>query len=146
MRRPGWSVVVLLAASAGTLLTARRFLMYVTIIGDSMTPTLRPGDRVLILRRCARRSIRVGDVVVFWPPAQFEHFGEALGRRGEQVLVKRVTALPGQYAPDGQQVPAGRVYVRGDGPNSVDSRSFGPIAVDSVVGVVVTSVVRAPPR
>ena len=81
----------------------------VVVDGDSMRPTLEPGDRLVVLRL----PPRVGDLV-------------ALQREG-RVLVKRVVAL------DGDQL-----VVHGDNAAaSTDSRTFGPVAPSAVLGRVV---------
>src|SRR5262245_52176221 len=58
----------------------------VEVRGDSMLPTLEPGDWALAVDT----PVRVGDVVVVEHP-----------RRPGFELVKRVTAMPGDTAPDG---------------------------------------------
>lgn len=83
----------------------------VVVEGDSMRPTLVPGDRVVAVR-CRRP--RPGDLVVLADP-----------RLAARTLVKRVAA-----------VAPGAVSVVGDAPDaSTDSRTFGP--VPSVWGRVV---------
>ena len=87
-----------------------------------MRPTLEPGDWAVAVR--ARRLHR-GDVVVVEHPdrAGFE-------------LVKRVTHLPGDAAPDGLGL-VDRVWVEGDDPEgSSDSRTFGPVPLGLVRGRV----------
>ena len=77
-----------------------------------MCPTLRPGDRVLVLRRRAR----AGDVIALRDP-----------RLPERVIVKRVHA-----------VVDGELDVRGDNDvASTDSRTFGTVTPRSVLGRVV---------
>jgi nickel-type superoxide dismutase maturation protease len=75
-----------------------------------MEPALRPGDRLLV---CTWATPHVGDIVVIRDP-QFPR----------TFLVKRVDARSGHA-----------VVVRGDNPNvSRDSRDFGPIHRDLIVG------------
>lgn len=84
----------------------------VAVAGDSMTPTLRPGD-FLIVSRSGR--IRPGDVVM----ARRPDFSTVL-------LVKRVLARE----PEGW-------WLEGDNPlRSDDSRLFGPVPDDCVLGRV----------
>jgi len=84
----------------------------VAVQGDSMRPALEPGDRLLVLRLLRPRP---GDVVAVVDP-----------RDGERVMVKRVAAVD----PDD-----GRVTVLGDNPAaSTDSRMFGPVRSDHVLG------------
>ncbi len=126
----------------------RRSVRHVVVADESMAPTLRPGDRLLVDRRAYRdEAPRVGDVVVLADPEQPGRW-----------LVKRVAAVgPGRFWPsDGGPLPVagpetdgslppGRavepvslapasVYVLGDGPGSRDSRQFGPVPGSAIVG------------
>ncbi len=97
-----WSVCALVA-----LLAARRWLDVVEVRGRSMSPTLLPGDRLLIVRSAPR----AGAVVVAADP-------RAPGRE----LMKRVARIDG----------AG-VHLRGDNPeSSTDARTFGAVPVEVV--------------
>jgi signal peptidase I len=112
-----------LAAAAAVIVAMvvalRRFLCVVTVSGESMAPAYRDGDRLLVVR--SRRRARVGSVVVFVPPA---------GYTDVPWLVKRVVDL-------GDAGQSGRLVVRGDARFSLDSRQFGPVERDAVIGVVV---------
>ena len=102
-------------ATAASLIRPRRVL----VEGLSMTPTLQPGDRLLVVRRPGPRP---GAVVAVADP-----------RTPSRVLVKRVTSLVGD-----------EVVVHGDNPAaSTDSRDFGPVARQALLG---TAVVRYRPR
>lgn len=117
MRR--WGPLLALAAVAAWAVWRRPFRVLVE--GESMAPTLRPGDQLLCVRR---RGIRRNDVVVVSPgmPA-FE-------------MVKRVSALPGD--PVGERTLGDDEYlVEGDDPTrSTDGRSFGPVRRADIAGVV----------
>lgn len=87
-------------------------LSAVAVAGDSMTPTLRPGD-LLIIARTGR--IRPGDLVMARRPD-----------RPTLLLVKRVISAE----MDGW-------WLEGDNPaRSDDSRLFGPVPSDCVLGRV----------
>ena len=94
----------LAAAVAGALVVARRHLVVVRVLGDSMAPTLLAGDLVLV-RRGGRR-IRAGSVVVFPPPLGVLRAGPAgplgwdLRRVRGPWVIKRVVALPGDAVPE----------------------------------------------
>lgn len=90
---------------------ARR-LRRVDVHGESMLPTLEAGDRLVVV---ARRP-RVGDVVAVRDP-----------RERDRLLVKRVASRRGDA-----------FVVSGDNPSaSTDSRHFGPVDAELVVGVAV---------
>lgn len=80
------------------------------VSGFSMVPTLRPGDQILL--RYGRRR-RIGDLVVVALP------GRPLG-------VKRLV----------RRTPTGW-WIEGDAPSSTDSRTFGSVPEEAVLGRVV---------
>lgn len=86
------------------------------VADESMTPTLRPGDRLLVDPAAyRRRPPAAGEVVVLVDP-------EDPGRW----LVKRVASVDAR---------AGTVDVRGDASAIArDSRRFGPVSVRSLMG------------
>ena len=88
--------------------------------GDSMTPALRSGDRVLVLRGIHRWAPpRPGEVVLARVPAA-----------PDLEIVKRVTAR--RRDPDGD-----RYVLLGDNPTaSTDSRHFGPVPGACLTGRV----------
>ncbi|MEV8371447.1 S26 family signal peptidase [Kribbella sp. NPDC056861] len=111
--------------TAAVLRLTRAAFLFVTVVGNSMEPTLDPGDRVFALRRRVARPLRVGDIVVL----------KAEGRN----LIKRLAATGGMPVPadPDQVVPAGSLWLLGDGEQSFDSRHFGAVADDEVIGLVV---------
>ncbi|MEU1836814.1 S26 family signal peptidase [Micromonospora chersina] len=140
--------VALAAGLAGAGWWLRRRYVTVTVDGESMLPTYRPGERLLV-RRVAAESLRSGQVVVLsgfghrrpaGPPAP-----EPAG--GPRWIIKRVAAAPGDPIPrdtvaalrgaPGTRVPDGRVVVLGDNPpRSLDSRQAGYLTTDRLLGVV----------
>ena len=141
-------------------ITAQAFLVQAFWIpSPSMAPTLEVGDRVLVNKLSYRtHDVNRGDVVVFERPPQASNGGD-----GEiKDLIKRVVAVGGDtleardgnvyvndelieepYLVDGtltdnlprQQIPEDFVFVMGDNrANSEDSRVFGPIDEDTIVG------------
>jgi signal peptidase I len=135
---------------AGTLLAAlalRKEFTLVTVTGDSMWPTLTPGDRVLV-RRARRSRLRRGQVIVVEAPGPDDYQAVAPRGRGpadREWMIKRVAALPGDPRPDdilsataGPLVPPGKLVVRGDNPAwSHDSRQIGYVPGDRLLGVVI---------
>ncbi len=94
----------------------RRFLRY-EVAGSSMSPTLRPGDFVVVDRRAfAHRAPARGDVILIRDP-----------REPGRTLVKRVANVDLH----------GSLWVLGDNPEqSTDSRAFGAVAPGTVLGRV----------
>jgi signal peptidase I len=140
------------------LVLARTFVAEpMKIPSDSMAPTLRPGDQVLVDKLAYRGGDLPsrGDLAVFHDP------------RSGEILLKRVVAVAGDtvgiedgslvvngrrpFEPYADQksidsvyfgpvnVGTGRFFVLGDNrANSVDSRSFGSVPADRLVGRVLT--------
>jgi signal peptidase I len=142
-----------LAAAAAAAGLARAALLVVRVDGLSMAPSFQPGDALLTVRRWLAGPVRRGDVVVFRLPA---------GVPGpDGLVVKRVIAVAGDTVTSDSDsvtsdnttgdnatrprvVPAGRVYLRGDGTRSYDSRMFGAVPLDHVSGRVIARL--SPPR
>ncbi len=149
-------VVILLGALLVAFVVKTFLLQAFYIPSGSMEPTLEIQDRVLVNKLSYDlHDVNRGDIVVFRSPP---------GEPGSDVkdLIKRVVALPGEtveardgrvlidgrmleepYLRDGvvtghiepREVPPGHVWVMGDNrSNSKDSRFFGPIDDDLIVG------------
>ncbi|MFI6485735.1 S26 family signal peptidase [Nonomuraea sp. NPDC050663] len=134
---------------------ARRRIVVVTVSGTSMTPTLQPGDKLLV-RRCDISVVKVGDIVVLEPPRvpvspEITVLGPLPART--QWQVKRVAALPGDPIPSSVQeaagnlriVPDGTLIVLGDNNASNDSRLNGPYPADRILGLALRKLAEATP-
>jgi signal peptidase I len=149
-------IVVIVAAAFALALLVQQFLVKpFAIPSPSMEPTLVKGDRVLVNRLAYRfRSPEVGDVIVFHPSNQ---------EPGSDPFIKRVVAVGGdtvavhdgllyvnglaqdeayvkEYPIVGDsrevRIPEGSVWAMGDNRNnSGDSRVFGPVDEDAIMGV-----------
>jgi signal peptidase I len=139
------ALVAIVAPLAGWLEWQRRRHLVVTVQGQSMSPTYQHGDRVLVRRRRPHDGRRVGEVVVVDLPARLRPVPD--GTSAEDSLrnrrvIKRVAAVAGDPVPfpiEGSEpvVPAGCLVLLGDNPDSSgDSRMFGYVGADDVVGVV----------
>jgi signal peptidase I len=129
------------------------------IPSPSMVPTLNVGDRVLVNKLSYRlHDVHRGDLIVFERPPESSGNGE----NDIRDLIKRVIAVGGDtieqrnnlvyvngdrvdepYLEPGtptenlprQTIPEGHVFVMGDNrTNSEDSRVFGPVDEDRIVG------------
>ncbi len=112
----------------------------VRVEGASMTPTLQPGQYMLLAKKSAlSSSVKDGDIVVI------DHW------KDHDFIVKRVYRLAGEVVDPietpisywGKEqlkpyyVPKGCVYVLGDNSkSSEDSRIFGPVPMSHIVGKV----------
>src|ERR1700722_18942118 len=155
-----WLVVAaVIAVAAAGVYGLRRQIAVVSVIGQSMQPTLAPGDRVLV-RRAGIGKIRAGQVIVIEKPGDDGAWGT--GPRGgpagqREWMIKRVAAIPGDPRPDsmpvagaragagaGQVVPVGKLVVLGDNlARGLDSRQIGYIPADRVLGIVLRSMQHA---
>jgi signal peptidase I len=157
------TILIAMAALAALLLQAF-VLQPFAVPGNAMTPTLRAGDRILVVKSgLLEGPIHSGQIVVFRPPQSLSC--NVVGGRGGD-LVLRVVALPGQTIwsidktifVDGQPLreegwynphsgPVGSTPIRSTtlGPgqyfvmadnraDACDSRVFGPISKSSIVG------------
>ncbi len=145
-------VVIVVAAFAIAMLVQYFLIKPFTIHQISMESTLLEGDRILLSRLTYHfRDPQSGDVIVFDSPVN-----------QNEDLVKRVVAVAGQTVEieDGRLyvdgvaqeepylleqpfegaypetvIPPGQVFVMGDNRNnSGDSRLFGPIDIDTIIG------------
>jgi signal peptidase I len=146
--------VVVVCVLVGLFATVRFVAEPMRVSSGSMTPTFRVGDEVVVGKVGGRASHPArGDVVVLRSPQD--------GR----LVIKRVAALGGQrvgvadgvLVVDGRRVkepyvdrrrvdgtyfgpvrvPPGDLFVLGDQRDgSIDSRTFGPVPADALVGRV----------
>lgn len=147
----------IIAAAAAAIVIRRRFL-HVTVDGESMAPTFRRGDRVLV-KRIGAGEVAVGAVVVVEKPDSDFRWrspgltGKADGRRW---MIKRAVAVAGDSIPAGVLphrceaggvVEPGSLVLLGDNrDDSYDSRTIGFFPADRVLGVAVRVVGRTLPH
>jgi signal peptidase I len=128
--------------------------------GASMDPTFNSGDYIFTSKVTYKmRAYNRGDVVVFKSPhnPDIEYIKRIIGIPGDQVMVKdsevfvngrkltedyiaaKTNLWEGGFSKNGEAttVPDGMLFVMGDNrPRSSDSREFGPIPMESVIGQV----------
>lgn len=128
--------------------------------GASMEPMFKSGDYILTSRVTYKmRTHHRGDVVVFRSPKNpdIEYIKRIIGLPGDKILIEnsnifvngkllqenyistRTNLWEGGYMKNGAAitVPEGEVFVMGDNrPRSSDSREFGPVPIESIIGQV----------
>jgi len=123
----------------------------IRVDGSSMEPNFHDGDFVIVNRLAYRLGeIQRGDVIVFPYPLdpEVDYIKRVIGLPGDRVEVRggqvflNGAALTEPYLLElslgdlaERVVPPGFVFVMGDNRNgSSDSRSWGPLSVDEIVG------------
>lgn len=134
----------------------------ILIQGDSMNPTLKNNQRVLLNRLYTSQTPNRFDVIVFHAPDQRDYVKRIIGLPGDKVeykddqlyindapvqetfLTKKTnTAFTGDFTYDftlqevigTNTVPKGEVFVLGDNRRySKDSRTIGTIPIEDIVG------------
>ena len=152
-----WTVVLSVAFILALVIRAFVFGAFY-IPSNSMEPSLLTGDRILVNKLSYTFSEpSYGDLVVFFPPetavdiAQMELIKRVVAVGGDNVqirggvLYRNGIAVDEEYLPASAQnqnrdfphvdVPPNHVFVMGDNrANSRDSRQFGPVPVENMVG------------
>lgn len=153
----GWIKSLILAVILALIIRENVLAFYV-VDGNSMVPTLQNGQMVAVNKLVYRfGEPNHGDVVVFITK------GPAFGWSEDRVFIKRVIALPGdtieiiegevfvngvviqedyidvEMMGDMPEVPVeeGYVFLMGDNrrpTGSWDSREFGPVPMDTILG------------
>jgi signal peptidase I len=154
-------VLVIIAISNLIVFSVQRYVALPMPVGSSsMEPALHTGEWIMVRRthdspKQLAASIDRGDVLVFRAPHE-----------GHPLVVKRIIGLPGEtiqasqgpiaidnektliekWLPESERGPVtikethladDEVFVMGDNRDgSVDSRNFGPVKLDDVVGTV----------
>ena len=98
----------------------------VVVQGTSMEPTLREGQFLVLLKSAYWiDEPQNGDIVVV--------------QHGTEKYIKRIVACPGEIPPGEDEIlQEGRYYIMGDNMDvSVDSRSFGAISKDLILGCII---------
>lgn len=96
-------------------------LRLLKVTGDSLTPEFQEGDFVLVSKI----------PFLFTPPSPGDVI--AFNQAGYGLLIKRIQHI----APDG------RINVTGTHTESIDSRVFGPVRRESILGKVIWHIQRS---
>lgn len=145
----------------GSLLLIRTLLVVITVQGQSMSPTLETGDRVLALRPIRSRWIQKGQIVLFrqslldgvpdaLPLSLSLHIKRVVALAGEEYLSSSPPLGYNEHVTQEEQtfiwhIPKDHIFVCGDNrEQSVDSRSWGPLPLQNVRGIVVKKLAPSP--
>lgn len=153
VRLLGGVVILIVAGSAAV----RGSLVIATVENISMSPTLAPGDRVLVLKRWLRWSLRKGSIVLVDHSLAMPNVKNI----PRKIYIKRIVAVPGEtlttsledihpllrsnlkakhYDEHGLHqwaIPPNHFFVRGDYPlGGHDSLTWGPIPLSVVYGTI----------
>jgi signal peptidase I len=146
------AAVVLVAMAVAVVLLRAVVVQTVRIGSDSMAPTLRRGDTAVLDKITLRvRDPRRADLVAFRSPQDGQlTVKRVVGVAGDVVELRdAVLYVNGARADEPQvdlvaddatwfgpvTVPAGTVFLMGDNrADSIDSRAYGAVPVDEVVG------------
>jgi len=128
--------------------------------GASMEPTFLSGDYIFTSKIAYRfEPIHRGDVIVFKSPQNpdIEYIKRIIGLSGDRIMIQngevyvnnqllrenyisaKTNVWDGGFSKEGVEatIPAGYIFVMGDNrPRSSDSREFGPVEIQSVIGQV----------
>lgn len=152
-----WIKVIAIAIVLAFIITS--FVKPTLVNGESMVPTLKPRDYLLMNRIAYKKEMPAyGDVIVFESALKDERdknkdlVKRVIGIEGDHIVVndgyvwRNTELLEETYINDGVTdgdidiiVPEGHIFVMGDNRlNSTDSRSelVGPVDVDKIMGKV----------
>ncbi len=146
IKKGTWYCVILLFFFAA-LCGVNHFICYGTVSGNSMMNTYENGDMFVAIRNA---DIEKGDVIVFtWDDEVL--IKRVIATEGDVVRIEdgvvRVNGLPieEKYAVGDSgdmqrtEIGEGMIFVMGDNrEHSYDSRKFGAISLENVIGKVVT--------
>lgn len=149
-----WIIMLIVAISLAFII--RMFIISTTSIqGESMEPTLKTSDKLFVNRiKFMVDNVKRGDIVEFHSPnnGKDDFIKRVIALEGDVVEIKDNTvyvngsALSEEYTSTGGyttfrnenywEIKKDEIFVLGDNrPNSNDSRSFGPIKKNTIVGI-----------
>ena len=141
-----WTYAALLCI---TCIVLKAALHPVLIMGSSMYPTYYPGDIVTYTEAEEDTQYNRGTVVVFYSGAvgkSSTYIKRIAAIEGDEVRIEGGTLYINDVPETGRfyeeeipltEIGPGMVYVLGDNTeNSYDSRSFGPIGIEKIKGII----------
>jgi signal peptidase I len=106
-----WVVIIGIALTFATLIF-RGFFQFTIVVGDSMLPTLAPGDLLLVDKRAYQNQEPCRDDIV-------------VARYAENLIVKRIVGLPGEEL----EVRKGTLFINGTAHNENHSVMAGSLDI-----------------
>lgn len=155
------------AALSFACLSARRRFFTVEVAGESMLPTLEPGDFLIVRRHLPRTPhgriayLRAADgrpllKRIVGAPGESVRVGDHVELNGRVLVEDYVVGVPSTASYRGvNRLTADEYFVLGDNrAASTDSRDFGPVSAEAIEGVAWLrywpirrfGVMRNPPR
>ncbi len=146
-------IIIYLIILLTGLIIIRSCLILVTVKHNSMAPSLIEGDRVLVVKHWPRYLLKIGQIVLIKPPMRVDsqnyvpYIKRILGLPNSTVIIKieeideyKRKLYIEDFDSEGRRnwvIPNGFVFVRGDSIYSTDSRDWGPIPLNRIVGLVI---------
>lgn len=137
---------VILIAVLLSLLAANSGIKIVFVAGDSMLPNYENGNLVIATKW---QEASTGDVVVIRSPSNKNAIKRIIGMAGDTIEIidgqlyrNSEIVIEGYIVKDRTTfspvfIPEGMVFVLGDNrPNSIDSREYGCLPIDEIIGTV----------
>jgi signal peptidase I len=115
-----------------------------------MLPTLKDGDKVLVFKHIPKHWLKKNEIVIIRPilkssdPYKCPPYIKRIVGLQEDIVSISVN----KYYKDKNiirnikefyklKIPNGFIYVQGDSQYSTDSREWGPISINNVIGIVI---------
>lgn len=134
----------------GLLLLLRYFFEIIQVKQTSMLPTLKDGDKVLVFRHLPKYWLKKNEIVIIRPilknsdPYKCPPYIKRIVGLQEDV----VNITVNKYYEEKNiirnlklfyklKIPKGFIFVQGDSQYSTDSREWGPIPINNVIGIVI---------
>ena len=165
----GYILVSLFVGIVALVAVARFCFIMITVVGHSMYPALKDGDKVLVLRYWPSSWLRHGHIVV----GEYQHMLSKLEEKRiffddysltKSYFIKRITGLPNEtvtihisqlneiiaadeklnYDQNGYRewyIPVDCYFVESDS-FGMDSLTLGPLSLDSYVGLVLNKSIK----
>eukprot|EP00834_Sanchytrium_tribonematis_P007054 NODE_586_length_5672_cov_0.462229.p5 type:complete len:150 gc:universal NODE_586_length_5672_cov_0.462229:5132-5581(+) len=103
-------------------------------VGDSMLPVIEPNSIILVQKWFSSSKIKVGDIVACQSPVEPAKYvcKRVAGVAGDTVIIDSHSSSSRCI-----KITSNHVFLRGENhQKSFDSRSYGPVPLQNIVGIV----------